>query len=130
MLSCLSNPASPASLSDAQASLRRWLRLHNRTAELNLHYPDPSLLVKGLNRLSHHISKTSNAGFRLASYRHAQGLDYEPTQHTVLAFAQVLLGEAEQQLLVLDLSQAPEEEKQEPAQGQIDSGSNKRGPAW
>ena len=106
VLSFLSNPSSPASLSDAQSSLRRWLRLYNRTAELNLHYPDPSLLVKGLDRLGHHISKSSNAGFRLASYRHAQRLDYEPTQHTVLAFAQVLLGEVEQQLLVLDLSQA------------------------
>ena len=124
VLSFLSNPTSPASLSDAQASLRRWLRLYNKTSELNLHYPDPSLLVRGLDRLSHHISKSSNAGFRLASYRHAQRLDYEPTQHTVLAFAQVLLGEVEQQLLVMDLSQAEkkarimktqahEEEKQE-----------------
>ena len=106
VLSFLSNPASPTSLSDAQSALRRWLRLYNRTAELNLHYPDPSLLVKGLDRLSRHISKTSNAGFRLASYRHAQRLDYEPTQHAVLAFAQVLLGEVEQQLLAQDLTQA------------------------
>ena len=118
VLSFLSNPSSPASLSDAQSSLRRWLRLYNRTAELNLHYPDPSLLVKGLDRLGHHISKSSNAGFRLASYRHAQRLDYEPTQHTVLAFAQVLLGEVEQQLLMLDLSQAEKKARISKAQAQ------------
>ena len=104
-------PAAPTNLSDAQRSLRRWLRLYNRTSDLQLHYPGPSLLVKGLDRLSHHISKASNAGFRLASYRHAQFQDYEPTQHSVLAYAPVLLGEVEQQLLAQDLSQAKQKRK-------------------
>ena len=52
-LSFLSNPASPGNTGEAQASLRRWLRLYNPTAELHLHYPDPSLLMKGLDKLSH-----------------------------------------------------------------------------
>ena len=105
VLSFLSNPASPANLGDSQASLRRWLRLYNRTSELQLHYPDPSLLMKGLDRLSHLIAKSGHASFRLSSYRHAQRLDYEPTQKSVLAYAQVLLGEVEQQLLGQDQAQ-------------------------
>ena len=103
VLSFLSNPASPANLGDSQASLRRWLRLYNRTSELQLHYPDPSLLMKGLDRLSHLVSRSGHPSLRLSSYRHAQRLDYEPTQKSVLANAQVLLGEVEQQL---DQSQA------------------------
>ena len=106
VLSFLSNPTGPETLSDSQASLRRWLRLYNRTAELQLHYPDPSLLIKGLDKLSHLIARSSHASFRLASYRHAQRLDYEPTQKSVLAYAQVLLGEVEQQLLAQDQGQA------------------------
>ena len=106
VLSFLSNPANPANMGEAQASLRRWLRLYNRTAELHLHYPDPSLLMKGLDRLSHLVAKSGHTSFRLSSYRHAQRLDYEPTQKSVLAYAQVLLGEVEQQLLGQDQVQA------------------------
>ena len=106
VLSFLSNPVGPANLSESQASLRRWLRLYNRTAELRLHYPDPSLLMKGLDKLSHLVAKTGHASFRLSSYRHSQRLDYEPTQASVLAYAQVLLGELEQQLLGQDHVQA------------------------
>ena len=96
VLSFLSNPTNPSNLSETQSSLRRWLRLYNRTSELHLHYPDPSLPMKGLDRLSHLISRTGHSSFRLSSYRHAQRLDYEPTQKSVLAYAQVLLGEVEQ----------------------------------
>ena len=51
------------------------------------------------------ISKTGHSAFRLASYRHEQRLDYEPTQRSVLAYAQVLLGEVEQQMLGQDQTQ-------------------------
>ena len=105
VLSFLSNPPGPANMSEAQSSLRRWLRLYNRTAELQLHYPDPSLLMKGLDKLSHLVSRSGHATFRLASYRHSQRLDYEPSQASVLAYAQVLLGEVEQQLLGQDQGQ-------------------------
>ena len=99
VLAFLSSPESPQGLIAAQSSLRRWLRLYNRTVELGLSKPDPTLLLRGLDRLGQQASKQSQASFRLSAYRFEQRLDYEPTDASVLAYAQVLLGEVEQQLL-------------------------------
>ena len=99
VLAFLSAPDTPQGLVAAQSSLRRWLRLYNRTVELGLSKPDPTLLLRGLDRLGQQASKQSQASFRLSAYRFEQRLDYEPTDASVLAYAQVLLGEVEQQLL-------------------------------
>ena len=82
----LSSPESPQGLIAAQSSLRRWLRLCNRTVELGLSKPDPTLLLRGLDRLGQQASKQSQASLRLSAYRFEQRLDYEPTDASVLAY--------------------------------------------
>ena len=51
ILQYLVNPESPKDLSSAVKNLRRWIRLLARSSELQLASPDPSLLIKAVDRL-------------------------------------------------------------------------------
>ena len=123
VLAYLSSPDPPQGLLATQSALRRWLRLYNRTVELGLHKPDPTLLLRGLDRLGQLASKQAQAAFRLSSYRFEQRLDYEPSDDSVLAYAQVLLGEIEQQMLATEVP----EKKPRVARADVNAESNSEG---
>ena len=52
LLRNLEEPAEPCNLHDTVVGLRRWLRWRARAQEIGATEPDPSILVKGLNRLT------------------------------------------------------------------------------
>ena len=52
ILKSLESPAEASTLSTALTSLRRWLRWKRRAEELGVAMPDPSVLVKGLNKIT------------------------------------------------------------------------------
>ena len=68
-----------------------------RARELQVIVPDPSLQLKGLERLTPTLSDT--AAFRVQTFRTQALLDQAPTQQTVLQFSELLLAEAEEAIL-------------------------------
>ena len=79
--------------------------------------------MRGLDRLGQLASKQAQAAFRLSAYRFEQRLDYEPSDDSVLAYAQVLLGEIEQQMLATEVP----EKKPRVARADVNAESNSEG---
>eukprot|EP00435_Cladocopium_sp_Y103_P074788 s90_g51.t1 len=52
LLRNLEDPTEIQNMSEAPASLRKWLRWRKRTEEIGAISPDPTLLLKGLNKLT------------------------------------------------------------------------------
>lgn len=97
LLKNLEEPAEVGSLQEAPSALRRWMRWLRRTQEIGAVSPDPSLLMKGLNRLSRRILESQkDLQFRVALARNNLGVDVTPTHATVAQFATHLLAEMEQ----------------------------------
>ena len=93
ILQYLVNPASPRDLNASVKNLRRWIRLLARSAELQLASPDPSLLIKAVDRLGQPYLVDSAAIFRVQAFRLQHGVDHQPSYAIAVSLAQLYLAE-------------------------------------
>ena len=100
LLKNLEEPQEVTVVSEAPAAIRRWLRWRTRTTEIGATAPDPTLLVKGLHRLTRKVTESNKElQFRISLVRNSLGIDVAPTDTTALQFAYHLLAEMEQYAL-------------------------------
>ena len=75
----LEEPAEPSNLHDTVVDLRRWLCWRARAQEIGVTEPDPSILVKGLNRLTRRtLEGNESLRFRASLARNACRLTPTP----------------------------------------------------
>ena len=82
---------------EAVIAIRRWYRLLQRAADLNIALPDESLQVRSLSNI---VKKTADMHadfkFRVALAKTELQIDSRPSQQNVMRFLQHLLAELEQ----------------------------------
>ena len=101
LLRNLEEPSEPTGLHDTVVGLRRWLRWRARAQEIGATEPDPSILVKGLNKLTKKTLEGNEAlRFRVSLARNALQVDTNPTAQSVTQFATHLIAEVDQLSLV------------------------------
>ena len=101
LLRNLEEPAEVTSMSEAPAALRRWMRWRERTVEIGAVAPDPSLLLKGLNKLMEKMMEGNrDLQFRIALVRSSLMVDTTPTEVNVEQLARHMLAEVEQLALM------------------------------
>ena len=106
----LESPGEATSLSTALVSLRRWLRWKRRAEELGVAMPDPSVLVKGLNRITKRVLEThKELSFRVSLVKTNLLVESVPREETVQQLAEHLVAEVEQ-IVYLDLKPGKKEE--------------------
>ena len=77
-------------------ALRLWKRHHNRARELGASLPDPTLMVKALDKMMETLlSKNAQANFRVSTFRMQNEVDVNPSDSVVGKLYEVLLAEAE-----------------------------------
>ena len=82
---------------EAVTAIRRWYRLLQRAADLNIALPDESLQVKSLSTIVKRTADMhSDFKFRVALARTELQIDSRPSQANVMRFLQHLLAELEQ----------------------------------
>ena len=97
LLRNLEDPTEPGNLHDTVVGLRRWLRWRARAQEIGATEPDPSILVKGLNRLTKRVlDGNESLRFRVSLARNALQVDTNPNALSVSQFATHLIAEIEQ----------------------------------
>eukprot|EP00435_Cladocopium_sp_Y103_P016796 s584_g4.t1 len=97
LLKTLEDPAEVTVLSEAPGALRKWLRWKRRTLEIGAIPPDPTLLLKGLNRLVRKVVEPNRElQFRISLVRSSLGVDTTPSDLNITQFANHLLAELEQ----------------------------------
>eukprot|EP00435_Cladocopium_sp_Y103_P009390 s5129_g2.t1 len=97
LLKNLEEPPEVNALSEAPMALRRWLRWRQRATEIGATTPDPSLLVRGLLKMTRKVLESHRElQFRISLARHGLGIDTVPTLDNVTQFAMHLLSECEQ----------------------------------
>ena len=97
LLRSLEDPTEVATVGEAPAAIRRWLRWKLRSQEIGAVTPDPALLLKGLNKLTRRVLEANKElQFRVSLARNSLGVDTRPTDTTVSQFATHLLAEIEQ----------------------------------
>ena len=81
---------------DFVAALRLWKRKASRASELNAQLPDPLLMIRTLDGIARPVVESSSqASFRIASFRMNHSLDIRPSLSNVWLFYDLLLAEAE-----------------------------------
>ena len=93
----LESPPEATSLQDAVIQLRRWIRWRIRAKDIGVSEPDPSVLVRGLGKISRKVLDTyGDLRFRISLARSTLMLDSAPTAASVERYVTVLLAEVEQ----------------------------------
>ena len=105
LLSYLVNPEGASTFAEASKALRKWRRWLQRASELGLRMPDPSLLLKALERLTPVLG--SSAAFRAQSFRSQVLIEQAPTEEKVWQLSELLLAEAEEALLLEPSEKGP-----------------------
>ena len=96
ILKALEQPPEAPCLSSALVGLRRWLRWKRRAEEVQVALPDPSVLVKGLNRLVRKILEANKElGFRISLAKTTLMVESVPREETVHKLAEHLVAEVE-----------------------------------
>ena len=95
ILQHLVNPESPKDLGSSVKHLRRWIRLLARSSELQLSSPDPSLLIKAVDKLGQPPLGDSAAIFRVQAFHLQHGVDHQPSYAIPVSLAQLYLAELE-----------------------------------
>ena len=81
---------------DVAAALRLWKRKASRASELCAQLPDPLLLIRTLDGIAKPVVESSSqANFRIATFRMNYSLDIRPSLANVWLFYDLLLAEAE-----------------------------------
>eukprot|EP00434_Breviolum_minutum_P003898 symbB.v1.2.003425.t1/scaffold183.1/size281544/9 len=110
ILKNLESPAEASSLSTALTSLRRWLRWKRRAEELGVAMPDPSVLVKGLNKITRKVLEShKELSFRVSLVKTNLLVESVPRPESVHQLAEHLVAEVEQ-IVYLDLKPVKKEE--------------------
>ena len=96
LLEDLTSSSTTKTVTDAVAALRLWKRKASRAAELCAQLPDPLLLVRALDAISRPIvDASSQASFRIATFRMNHNLDVRPSLDNIWLFYDLLLAEGE-----------------------------------
>ena len=95
ILQFLVSPEVPRDSTAAIKGLRRWIRWLARSAELQLSSPDPSLLIKAVDKLANVHLTDPSAVFRVQTFRMQHGVEHKPTQASAVSLAQLYLAELE-----------------------------------
>ena len=97
LLKSLEEPSEVGSLTDAPPALRKWLRWRQRATEIGATMPDPTLLVRGLLKMTRKVLESNRElQFRVSLARHGLGVHTVPTIDNVTKFAMHVLSECEQ----------------------------------
>ena len=136
ILKNLESPAEASSLSTALTSLRRWLRWKRRAEELGVAMPDPSVLVKGLNKITRKVLEShKELSFRVSLVKTNLLVESVPRPESVHQLAEHLVAEVEQ-IVYLDKKPMKKEEPKpiakrfEAEAGQKGKGYGKRKRRW
>ena len=96
VLAALESPKEETSLGNGVSGLRKWMRWRRRAKDIGVSIPDPTVLVRGLTKLTRKIlSAHSDLAFRISLARSTLLLDSVPNHTTVGQFADHLLAELE-----------------------------------
>ena len=97
LLKNLEDPTEITSITEAPLAIRRWLRWRRRTQEIGAVAPDPSIMLKGLNRMTKKILESNKElQFRVSLARSSLGIDTTPNETNLEHFVNHLLAEVEQ----------------------------------
>ena len=97
VLGALELPAEAQSPAEAIAGLRRWLRWKKRAVDMGLVLPDPSVLLRGLDRMTTKVLSTNTAlQFRVNLTRTTLLVDAVPTSRNIEQLAECLMAELDQ----------------------------------
>ena len=97
ILTSLENPKEENTVPGAVQSLRRWIRWRRRAADVGVSVPDPTVLMKGLTRLTKRVmSANPELAFRVSLARNTLLVDSIPNHKTVSQLADHILAELEQ----------------------------------
>ena len=129
LLRNLEEPNEPSNLHETVVSLRRWLRWRARAQEIGATEPDPSILVKGLNKLTKRtLEANEGLRFRVSLARNSLQVDTNPTPVSVSQFATHLIAEIDQLALAEKRSAGAGGGKKEDAKvKKLDEGGMKKG---
>ena len=96
LLAQLVNPDVCKSFPECIKVLRRWNQSLQRASEIHATLPDPSLLLRGVDAATGGLLASNQmVGFRVNSFRHRLGIDYNPTVASVLQLVKLIQAEAE-----------------------------------
>ena len=97
LLKALEDPPEAQSAGDAVLALRRWIRWRKRALEIHAVEPDPTVLVRGLTKITCRILEMNQElRFRVSLARTTLLIDSAPDRDSVAKFATHLLAEIEQ----------------------------------
>ena len=103
LLSQLVQPETCKNFRDALPTLRRWQQNLQRAREIQASLPDPSLLLKGVDQATSSVLAGSPMiGFRVNSFRHRSGLDYNPSVSGIVQLVRLIQAEFEAASLVAE----------------------------
>ena len=108
LLRNLEDSADISSIADAPNQLRRWLRWRRRATEIGAVPPDPTLQLKGLNKMTRKIlDGNQKLQFRISLVRSTLGVDTTPSDINIEQLAHHILAEVEQLALMDKKASAP-----------------------
>lgn len=123
ILKNLESPAEASTLTSALTSLRRWLRWKRRAEQLGVAMPDPSVLVKGLNKITRKVLEShKELSFRVSLVKMNLLVESVPRPESVHQLA-------EHQIVYLDLKPAKKEEPK-PLAKRFESEVNQKGKGY
>ena len=97
VLAALELPAEAVGIGEGILGLRRWLRWKKRAEDMGLQLPDPSVLLRGLDRLvSKILAGNPTLQFRINLTRTTLMVDSVPTMSSIDQLAECLLAEMDQ----------------------------------
>ena len=97
ILAALETPAEATTIQSAVLTLRRWIRWKRRAEEVGVSIPDPTILAKGVSRITKKMANTyPELNFRLQLIRSSLMVDSIPTHDSINKYSEHLLAELEQ----------------------------------
>ena len=93
----LESPKEETTLQGAVQALRRWIRWRRRAMDVKVSVPDPTVLMKGLSKMTKRILNShQELAFRISLARNTLQVDSIPTHTSVEKIANHMLAEFEQ----------------------------------
>ena len=97
VITALETPAEATSVAEVIQGLRKWIRWKKRASDINVTLPDPTILLKGLDRLvTRVLSSNPTSQFRINLNRSDLMIDSMPTAMGIDQYAECLLAEFDQ----------------------------------
>ena len=97
ILNSLENPKEENSVAASVTALRKWIRWRRRASDVGVSVPDPTVLMKGLTKLTKRVmSAHPELAFRVSLARNTLLVDSIPNHKTVSQLADHILAEMEQ----------------------------------